>query len=87
MPSADLSNIPKGITEAKSQAMGVSGHSNNKRVSIHKQTSNDTPINCRAGDGKSGSKVNMAEFRNFLITLLQDNPKGMTIKVTSYIPL
>ena len=70
---------------AESQAMGISGYSANDGFSIYKKSVNNTPINTTIEDGKTGSKVNMTEFRNFLITLLQDNPKGMTIKVTSSI--
>ena len=84
-------DISKGFTKVdsiqpvESQAMvglGSSGLSANKGVLIYKQNANDTPVNTVAKEGKTGSKVTMTELRNFLITLLEENPNGMTIKVT-----
>ena len=84
-------DISKGFTKmdsiqpVESQAMvglGSSGFSANKGVLIYKQNANDTPVNTVAKEGKTGSKVSMTELRNFLITLLEENPNGMTIKVT-----
>ena len=73
------------IQPVESQAMvglGSSGLSANKGVLIYKQKANDNPVNTVGKGGKTGSKVSMTELRNFLITLLEENPNGMTIKVT-----
>lgn len=74
-------------TKPKSTAAEEAGGSA-KTVSVTQKDKVPSPALALGGEtatvAKAAGVVNMSDLRNCLITLLVDNPKGMTIKVCKY---
>ena len=53
-----------------------------KEDSLRKDAIQNLDVSLGAESVKSGSAANMTDLRNFLISFLLENPKGVTIKVS-----